>query len=1292
MLFVDEQLEYENDGLPWEKIAFFDNSKCVHLLAGSNFGDLSKSAMAPKDGNSVIGLLNAISTEAKSIGNAESLLVERIAGLKLANEVVYSQQGNGVFFGVKHFAGDCLYDAEDLVNSNVLPYKYHFDDTFKRSDNLFLRGAFDFSTRIDELDSVDPTKPAFVVSRFYEPFQAILRELGGASCSFVRCVKSNDMFEPNGYNLDCVRNQLEYGNILECIQIKSRGYAFRYTFVEFFHEYGLVLLTKEAMASRIRKGKKDKYATRTDLQPKCGDILERAASEVKKLGLEPFKYHLGLNHVYLHQTAGVILDYLVLLRKDFWATQIQKVWKGHKVRNVIGRRLKVRKEQKLNAAMAIQRCFKAFMFRKKFKNLRQNIEKIKLERGIVETPPTSANSAWEALSVNSAIEREPKYQAPLEKRTSGLPELIAWIRSYCIDFDLSMDATDQEFVDIISNGKLLLKLATSIYPQLQDSFHRAATDSSSSDRVSLFLDTCEKFSDLGPARIFSFSDLASSGKHSKVINGLLQLKEQHENNNFAQIDFTPVDVTNLNQLKENRRNSIIELIKTEELFVDALNVIADFRKYLTTRKVVLNPAEIKILFGNIDEMLDFHELFVLQQLKVPFRNADHRETIKVELDQIQAGKIFKLILESTDLDKPSMINTHTRYLENCKASRMFIFSRKDTGALKTYIEAFQNSAEMGAGTSLVTFLSKPIQRISEYLTSLKEIDGYTSSAHPDKIYLAEAISRLQDLDALAMEKKKMLNDIELSEKAHEAEMRMQNSTREPEPHMHRPNVQEQSYDRGITQISPQTDQSYDNRVVHDGSNVYDIGGLISPYRKFICKGSVWEVINSNLVKERSLFLFSDIMIIAKELLDGESNGNSSFLVKTIVDMSEIALKTERNDDPHEIMMQAPSLRKAVYKFESDPKKGITYLIEKGILTAKPSAVALFLYRTAELNKRQLGRFLGAPDNIAILKAFLDCFDFSYMRIDEALRLFFLSFRLPGEPRVIDSILGTFAERFVETNPKFISSAELALKLTFAILMLNADVHRKTENPNPVRMRLDEFVQKFRVHDPLSSISDASLHDIYHSIRLEKIAVAAEQEDEESDQISINFSPIPFRVTYKEFSVPIKVSIPNPDPELRIKIFPHKGVKVTPTVLTFESSSTATFRITGDVLGRKGISFLKLGQNAKYYKTSSVPFGKFIVVEPPFMKHVFQLKTKKRDSSNGKRVSYMFSVANEPQKDNWCQQITNVLYALDEDVELDYGLPVHEGVGLDIIHEFVTSEEGSPIVPTDSKLLKSLNRY
>lgn len=93
----------------------------------------------------------------------------------------------------------------------------------------------------------------------------------------------------------------------------------------------------------------------------------------------------------------------------------------------------------------------------------------------------------------------------------------------------------------------------------------------------------------------------------------------------------------------------------------------------------------------------------------------------------------------------------------------------------------------------------------------------------------------------------------------------------------------------------------------------------------------------------------------------------------------------------------------------------------------------------------------------MLAAFVQSFDFAGVRIDEALRMFLESFRLPGEAPQISMVMTHFAEHWHHANNEPFANADAAFTLAYGIIMLNTDQH----NPQVAAYLLHECIFIFR---------------------------------------------------------------------------------------------------------------------------------------------------------------------------------------------------------------------------------------
>lgn len=253
-------------------------------------------------------------------------------------------------------------------------------------------------------------------------------------------------------------------------------------------------------------------------------------------------------------------------------------------------------------------------------------------------------------------------------------------------------------------------------------------------------------------------------------------------------------------------------------------------------------------------------------------------------------------------------------------------------------------------------------------------------------------------------------------------------------------------------------------------------------RTHLLQTPVFEVVNANTIKDRYLFLFNDLLLICKPIMDeniivGGATGNSSingnsqgdsrfrfrpnesslFQVKNIVELSKLTLYLSQEDQqrqqnqhqqeqhqPHHLpalpRKMHPILASALRKFKSSAESGIAYLLDKQVLTLDPLSIANFLFKTPDLNRQKLGQYLGDRKHGDVYDAFLDCFRLVGLRLDEALRILLTTFRLPAHWESLEYVVEHFAKKWHDANQNVVKFHEdMVVKVVVAMLFLNAEI-------------------------------------------------------------------------------------------------------------------------------------------------------------------------------------------------------------------------------------------------------------
>ncbi|KAL0578759.1 hypothetical protein V5O48_003257 [Marasmius crinis-equi] len=447
-------------------------------------------------------------------------------------------------------------------------------------------------------------------------------------------------------------------------------------------------------------------------------------------------------------------------------------------------------------------------------------------------------------------------------------------------------------------------------------------------------------------------------------------------------------------------------------------------------------------------------------------------------------------------------------------------------------------------------------------------------------------------------------------------------------------------------------QKLEEQLVRSSRSPMWSAAIDDPPRKLVLSSPVLQVVNSNTVKDRFLFLFTDLLVIAKPVLQDDDvvmdrpipSPDRRFTVKSVVQLQHLRVAPDRNELSNRASgirppPRNPIIRTFVLNFSKNPDYAISTLFSKSGISDDPVLLGQLLFRTTEIDRVQLGSYLAQRTSKLVLKSYLDSFGFTHLRVDRALRVFLLSLHVPGlssNNHARDYLSDAFASRWYEANARFIAyDKDLAIRLVRGLNQLNDLLHGGLASepglPDTPRKKISsrDFIDAFRRCDMKCLVSDELLEEIYQSIRDERLCHARNTQATGSADITItNKRPLPPVLTYKVTSEPVSFRIPQADPHFRIHLY-GQDLIIDPPVLTFEKSSEARFRVTGTSLGPKTIIMCRSGPNALKY--GGLPLALRITIERAFMRHTFQVAFV---NHCGEKRRYMFSVDDPIIRHKW----------------------------------------------------------
>jgi len=207
------------------------------------------------------------------------------------------------------------------------------------------------------------------------------------------------------------------------------------------------------------------------------------------------------------------------------------------------------------------------------------------------------------------------------------------------------------------------------------------------------------------------------------------------------------------------------------------------------------------------------------------------------------------------------------------------------------------------------------------------------------------------------------------------------------------------------------------------------------------------------------------------------------------ELADVHNEMEQLDVPENDSKNNPKSRQMSMgkkKFNIDPKKGIEFLIENGLVENTPEAVASFLYNSEGLTKTAIGEYMGEKIdfNIEVLNRFVELHDFKNKILVDALREFLWNFRLPGEAQKIDRMMDAFARRYCECNSTMFENPESCYIVSFAIIMLNTNLHNPSVKD---KQTIDQFVKMCREPTKMD-LNEQMLKEFYNNIKKEPFKI------------------------------------------------------------------------------------------------------------------------------------------------------------------------------------------------------------
>uniref|UniRef100_UPI00398ED907 unconventional myosin-Va-like n=1 Tax=Pristiophorus japonicus TaxID=55135 RepID=UPI00398ED907 len=347
-VFKLEQEEYLIEGLSWTLIDYHDNQPCIDVIEAK------------------LGVLDLLDEECRILNGTDEKWAQKLYDRhEHASYHFRKPRMSNSAFIILHFADDVLYQCEGFLEKNRDTVYEEPINILKASKSELITELFHGKEAVSAgrgqisnvtLKSLRKTLPATsehkktVGYQFRASLHLLMEALNSTTPHYVRCLKPNDTKQPFTFNPKRMVQQLRACGVLETIRLSAAGYPSRWTYVDFFSRY------------RVLMRKNDIHVNKKQT---CKNVLENLIQEENK-------YQFGDTKIFFCAGQVAYLEKLRANQLRAACIMVQKMMRGWLQRK--------KYQQICKAVIIIQRYTRRFLAKQLVEHLRQTRAAIILQK------------------------------------------------------------------------------------------------------------------------------------------------------------------------------------------------------------------------------------------------------------------------------------------------------------------------------------------------------------------------------------------------------------------------------------------------------------------------------------------------------------------------------------------------------------------------------------------------------------------------------------------------------------------------------------------------------------------------------------------------------------------------------------------------------------------------------------------------------------------------------------------------------------------------------------------------
>ncbi|KAK9881585.1 hypothetical protein WA026_016457 [Henosepilachna vigintioctopunctata] len=332
-----EQQEYENEGIVWHKVDYFDNKIICDLIEERHKGMISlmdEECLRPGDSSD----LTLLAKLDKRLDSHSHYISHKKADSKMQKIMGRDE------FCLIHYAGSVTYNIQGFLEKNQDLLYRDLREVMSNSTNTIISEIFPAA----ELKS--KKMPDTAITKFRNSLNVLLTILTEKQPSYIRCIKSNDNKAPGYFDDQLVQHQVQYLGLMENLRVRRAGFAYRRIYEKFLNRY-----------KSLCKNTWPNYR---------GDPKDGVHELVKSLGYSSEEYGLGKTKIFIkHPQTLFKTEDAFQAKKHEIAAIIQSKWKA-----ILQRRkfLEMR-----NATIIFQKNIRRFLAKKHAERRRKAVQDLR---------------------------------------------------------------------------------------------------------------------------------------------------------------------------------------------------------------------------------------------------------------------------------------------------------------------------------------------------------------------------------------------------------------------------------------------------------------------------------------------------------------------------------------------------------------------------------------------------------------------------------------------------------------------------------------------------------------------------------------------------------------------------------------------------------------------------------------------------------------------------------------------------------------------------------------------------